>query len=328
MALRGRADPLRRRRRRRAPGDLRLPAHLDDRRRAAGRAAVRRDQPHLPLGIDARPVLRRAAVRELPGPGLPRGADPRSRRPWTTWRTSSRSGRTGTPSWSSAGATSGCSRRCSGDGRRRRRRTTRRRSGPSTPGPGSRWPCAPTTNWSRSAARSIPSWPTRPRTARACPRSTPSRSSSRRWRPRGSTCKQSGFRDLPMNRGWMGVFRRWSGTPALRRLWPILRGEYRQDFVKFCEDQLELGARVDAVARDELDAGFVAESMALLGEEFAREWPEEPSAGRPGRRRRAELGRMDPRAADLDDRPGTASATRRSPRRPVGSPAGSSSSRA
>ena len=89
--------------------------------------------------------------------------------------------------------------------------------------------------------------------------------------------QQSGFRDLPMNRGWMGVFRRWSGTPALRRLWPILRGEYRQDFVKFCEDQLELGARVNAVARDQLEAGFVAESMALLGEEFAREWPDQPS---------------------------------------------------
>ena len=61
--------------------------------------------------------------------------------------------------------------------------------------------------------------------------------------------KQSGFRDLPMNRGWMASFRRWSSTPALRRLWPILRGEYRQDFVKFCEDQLALRVRIDAVAR-------------------------------------------------------------------------------
>jgi hypothetical protein len=89
--------------------------------------------------------------------------------------------------------------------------------------------------------------------------------------------KQSGFRDLPMNRGWMGVFRRWSCAPAVRRLWPILRGEYRQDFVKFCEDQLELGARVDAVDRHRLDARYVAESMALLGDEFAREWPDQPS---------------------------------------------------
>ncbi len=88
--------------------------------------------------------------------------------------------------------------------------------------------------------------------------------------------KQSGFRDLPRNRGWMGVFRRWSGTPAVRRLWPILRGEFRQDFVKYCEDQLELGARIETIPRDRLDAGFLEESMALLGEEFAREWPDQP----------------------------------------------------
>ncbi len=51
----------------------------------------------------------------------------------------------------------------------------------------------------------------------------------------------AGFRDLLMNRGWMSVFRRWASTPALRQLWPILRGEFSQDFVKFCETQLELG---------------------------------------------------------------------------------------
>jgi hypothetical protein len=89
--------------------------------------------------------------------------------------------------------------------------------------------------------------------------------------------KQSGFRDLPMNRGWMGVFRRWSSTPDLRRLWPVLRGEYRQDFVKFCEDQLELGAEIDAVERHRLDAVFLDESMNLLGAEFSREWPHQPT---------------------------------------------------
>ena len=120
--------------------------------------------------------------------------------------------------------------------------------------------------------------------------------------------KQSGFRDLPMNRGWMASFRRWSSAPALRRLWPILRGEYRQDFVKFCEDELAMRVRIDAVARHELDADFVAASMRLFGEEFAREWADQPALGRPGRRCRAKLAGLGRRrgAADLAAHPGSA----------------------
>ena len=87
----------------------------------------------------------------------------------------------------------------------------------------------------------------------------------------------SGFRDLPMNRGWMGVFRRWASTPALRSLWPILRGEYGQDFVKFCETELELGARIDPVLYSRLDAAFFDDAKKILGQEFAREWPQENS---------------------------------------------------
>ena len=55
------------------------------------------------------------------------------------------------------------------------------------------------------------------------------------------------FTDLPTNRGWMVAFRRWTSTPTLRRLWPMLRGQYNQDFVKFCETQLGLGVRIAAV---------------------------------------------------------------------------------
>jgi Patatin-like phospholipase len=85
----------------------------------------------------------------------------------------------------------------------------------------------------------------------------------------------SGFRDLPMNRGWMSVFRRWASTPALRRLWPILRGEFGSDFVKFCETQLELGSRTDAVLRSQIDKAFFDDAITILGQEFAREWPGE-----------------------------------------------------
>jgi hypothetical protein len=90
--------------------------------------------------------------------------------------------------------------------------------------------------------------------------------------------RQSGFKDIPMNRGWMGVFRRWAGTPTIRRLWPILRGEFSQSFVKFCETNLELGVRVGAAARAQLEAAdkaFVEGARAILGTEFASEWPGE-----------------------------------------------------
>lgn len=44
----------------------------------------------------------------------------------------------------------------------------------------------------------------------------------------------------PLNRPWMNVFRRWSATPTLRRLWPSLRGGYSKEFVGFAEYQLNL----------------------------------------------------------------------------------------
>jgi hypothetical protein len=83
------------------------------------------------------------------------------------------------------------------------------------------------------------------------------------------------FTDLPTNRGWMVAFRRWTSTPTLRRLWPIVRGEYSQDFVKFCETQLGLGVRIAAVGRAQLDQTFYESAKKIIGEEFAREWPAE-----------------------------------------------------
>ncbi|MBV8270062.1 MAG: patatin-like phospholipase family protein [Planctomycetaceae bacterium] len=86
---------------------------------------------------------------------------------------------------------------------------------------------------------------------------------------------------LPINRGWMNSFRRWVGSEAFRRTWPILRTEYSAEFVRFCEDQLHLVASRPAPVRlagpydgpDEPDAR--RRGIDLLGEEFAREWPDE-----------------------------------------------------
>jgi hypothetical protein len=88
-----------------------------------------------------------------------------------------------------------------------------------------------------------------------------------------------------MNRGWLNTFRRWAGTEAFRRHWPVLRSEFSSEFVRFCEAQLNLKpARVGVVPlrasrrRVVLD-DFTRPALAALAEEFAREWPGEQRAG-------------------------------------------------
>ncbi len=80
-------------------------------------------------------------------------------------------------------------------------------------------------------------------------------------------------RDLPMNRGWFTVFRRWADTTALRRHWPILRGEFSEDFVAFCEEQLNLGVDCVVARLDLMDPAFVEGALRTLGDGFVREWP-------------------------------------------------------
>ena len=96
--------------------------------------------------------------------------------------------------------------------------------------------------------------------------------------------------DLPMDRGWLNAFRRWSGTEAFRRLWPTLRPELRPDFIEFCEDHLHLGTagppRSERLATARPAAGsFEADAIRVLAEEFRREWPDEarPRGWRPSR---------------------------------------------
>ena len=105
--------------------------------------------------------------------------------------------------------------------------------------------------------------------------------------------KQSGFRDLPMNRGWMASFRRWSTTPvpapALadppRRVPPGLRQVLRgRATARGC------GSTPSPV--DQLDAGFVAESMRSARRGVRARMARPAGAGRPGRRCRTELARL------------------------------------
>ena len=103
-----------------------------------------------------------------------------------------------------------------------------------------------------------------------------------------------GHHDLPMDRGWMNVFRRWAGSRAFHRYWPALRPEFSPEFVKFCEDQLHLGHVAEPAyllpGGSAFDS-FEGISLRRLGEEFRREWP--PRAGA--------VGDADPRSRDLEE---------------------------
>jgi hypothetical protein len=85
---------------------------------------------------------------------------------------------------------------------------------------------------------------------------------------------------LPINRGWMNSFRRWVGSDAFRRAWPILRSECSAEFVRFCEDQLHVTAARPSVIRLPKSYGQLEEKDELklaidaMDDEFAREWPE------------------------------------------------------
>jgi hypothetical protein len=106
-----------------------------------------------------------------------------------------------------------------------------------------------------------------------------------------------GRSDIPTDRGWMNVFRRWTNTRAFHRAWPTLRSEFSPDFVKFCEAQLHMTTARQpwymAVPADYTADPFLGPSIARLNQEFRREWPGEawPGAGQPSRDIEAMIGR-------------------------------------
>jgi hypothetical protein len=81
-----------------------------------------------------------------------------------------------------------------------------------------------------------------------------------------------GYYAHPMNRGWMGSFRRWTSSAMFQKYWPILRGEYSKDFVRFCEKTLNLSPVRVAPVR--ATPGNWSGMNRRLNEEFVREWAE------------------------------------------------------
>ncbi len=87
-----------------------------------------------------------------------------------------------------------------------------------------------------------------------------------------------GFHAHPLNRGRLNVFRRWMNSEAMRRHWPILRGEFSQDFVRFCESELHMDPGQPQIYSFVNPHELMAEpTWRPLQREFNAEWPSELS---------------------------------------------------
>lgn len=84
------------------------------------------------------------------------------------------------------------------------------------------------------------------------------------------TMNLGGYKEHPLNRGWLTVFRRWTSSDAVRQYWPMVRGEFSSPFVSFCEEHLGLPSNPYAVEPYSEDNHQSA--MTLLAKEFAAEW--------------------------------------------------------
>jgi hypothetical protein len=94
-----------------------------------------------------------------------------------------------------------------------------------------------------------------------------------------------GYFAHPMNRGWMNTFACWANSRKFRRYWPLLRGEFSKDFVRFCESTVTLNAgrlqvthlppKEDLLGSNPLDGSAEQQRQAIrtVIEEFALEWP-------------------------------------------------------
>jgi hypothetical protein len=97
----------------------------------------------------------------------------------------------------------------------------------------------------------------------------------------------NGYYAHPLHSGWMGVCRRWAASETFQRYWPVLRGEYCKDFVRFCEQVLNLpGIEVipirpkvadipkqdPATVQDLATVPAWKAAMMRLNEEYLQEW--------------------------------------------------------
>ena len=78
----------------------------------------------------------------------------------------------------------------------------------------------------------------------------------------------------PLNSGWVNALNRWTTSAPFRRHWPTLRGEYSEQFVRFCEREFGLAIQPLIVAIDRQCPSDRGE-IDLLRREFEREWPHE-----------------------------------------------------
>jgi hypothetical protein len=85
--------------------------------------------------------------------------------------------------------------------------------------------------------------------------------------------KLEGYPTHPMNRGWMNQFRRCATSATVRRLWPVLRGAFSPEFVRFCEQELLFSARAPEPVAFSLAEPGQRRAYESLRDEFAREWP-------------------------------------------------------
>ena len=85
--------------------------------------------------------------------------------------------------------------------------------------------------------------------------------------------KLEGFPEHPMNRGWMNQFRRCAASATVRRFWPVLRGSFSAEFVRFCEQELMLSGRPPTPVELTMADAAHCHAYESLRDEFAREWP-------------------------------------------------------
>ena len=83
------------------------------------------------------------------------------------------------------------------------------------------------------------------------------------------------FAAHPLSRGWMNVFRRWTASGVFQRFWPVLRGNFSREFVRFCSVALNLDELPVKWCRIPDPAVEPWKTILYnLGVQFQREWAE------------------------------------------------------
>lgn len=88
--------------------------------------------------------------------------------------------------------------------------------------------------------------------------------------------KLDDFYAHPLNRGWMNLFRRWTNSATFHGYWPLLRSEFSQDFVLFCERALNMRPIKSHCERlKKTDVAKWLSELKEMDREFLNEWDSE-----------------------------------------------------